>query len=116
MLFLVLIFLELLVLFLSSRILTRTLSLFFYRVTKSQTTTVYLLSFLFLPGVIIHELAHLLSANLLFVRTGEVEFMPQIRGNRKGIRKRNRPQVRLDRAPGKAYRLKPKGEDALQAF
>ena len=81
MLFLVLIFLELLVLFLSSRILTRTLSLFFYRVTESQTTTVYLLSFLFLPGVIIHELAHLLSANLLFVRTGEVEFMPQIRGN-----------------------------------
>ena|SRR3990167_3924038 len=81
MFFLGIIVLELLTLFLSSRMLTRTLSLFFYRATKSQTATVYLLSFLFLPGVIVHELAHLLTANLLFVHTGEVEFMPQIRGN-----------------------------------
>lgn len=31
-----------------------------------------------LPGVIVHELSHLLVANMLFVHTGEVEFFPQI--------------------------------------
>ena len=32
---------------------------------------------LFLPGTVIHELAHVLSAGVLLVHVGEVEFMPQ---------------------------------------
>ena len=49
------------------------------RITRSQTVTIHLLSFLFLPGVIIHELAHMFVASLLFVRVGEIEFFPQIK-------------------------------------
>lgn len=37
-----------------------------------------LISFLFLPGIIIHELSHFLVASLLFVPVGEIEFMPEI--------------------------------------
>lgn len=33
---------------------------------------------LFLPGVVIHELAHMLVASVLFVRVGEIEFFPKI--------------------------------------
>lgn len=47
------------------------------RRTKSRETTVQLLSFLFLPGVIIHELSHLLIAGILFIRVGEIEFVPK---------------------------------------
>lgn len=48
------------------------------RLTKSQHITINLISLLFLPGVIIHELSHLLTALLLFVRVGEMEFTPKI--------------------------------------
>jgi len=69
---------ELLLLFFVSRLLTRSLSSFFFRISRSQNITIQLISFLFLPGVIIHELAHLLTAAVLFVPVGEVEFLPQI--------------------------------------
>lgn len=49
------------------------------RFTRSQSVTIHLLSILFLPGVIIHELAHMFIASLLFVRVGEIEFWPQIK-------------------------------------
>lgn len=69
---------ELVTLFLISQSLTRALSQLFFRLTKSEAVTIHLLSFLFLPGVIIHELAHFLMASILFVPTGEIEFMPQV--------------------------------------
>lgn len=47
----------------------------------SQAAAIHLLSFLFLPGVILHELSHLIIANVLFVPTGEVEFFPEIHGS-----------------------------------
>ena len=79
MIILVLLFVvELLSLFFLSRLLTRALSSLFFRISKSQNVTIQLISFLFLPGVIIHELAHLLTAAVLFVPVGEVEFLPQI--------------------------------------
>lgn len=72
---------ELLVLFFLSRLLTRSISSLFLRITKSQSATIQLLSFIFLPGIIIHELAHLLVAGMLFVPVGEIEFLPQIKDN-----------------------------------
>ena len=66
--------------FLSQRV-TRLLSHLFMTIFRNTTTTVYLLSFLFLPGVVLHELSHLLVANLLLVPTGEVEFFPEIQGH-----------------------------------
>lgn len=79
MIFLGVFLLELVLLFFFSRLLTRSLSSFLLRLTRSQNITIQLLSFLFLPGIIFHELAHLLVAGMLFVPVGEIEFMPQIK-------------------------------------
>lgn len=79
MIFIGLFLLELVILFFFARLVTSSLSQFFLRLTRSQNTTIQLLSLLFLPGVIIHELAHLLVAGLLFVPVGEIEFFPQIK-------------------------------------
>lgn len=76
--FLVLFLAEIFILFFLSRALTRLLSQVLFRISGSQTKTIYLLSFLFLPGVAIHELAHLLVAAVLLVPVGEVEFMPKL--------------------------------------
>ncbi len=51
------------------------------RITRSTETTIHIMSFFFLPGVILHELAHWFVAGVLLVPTGEMEFMPQIQGN-----------------------------------
>ncbi len=69
---------ELTGLFFLSQVLTRNLSSFFYRVSKNKNVTIQLLSFLFLPGVIVHELAHLVVASVLFVPVGEIEFTPKL--------------------------------------
>ena len=39
------------------------------------------LAIIFFPGVAIHELSHFLMAEILFVKTGEIEFMPEARGD-----------------------------------
>lgn len=74
---LVIIFLEVLSLFFLSKTLTRTLSEALYRTTRSQSITVQLLSLVFLPGVILHELSHMFVAGILFVPVGEIEFLPK---------------------------------------
>ena len=71
----------LLFLFLLSQNITRHMSHLFMKLFHSQSVAIYLLSFLFLPGVVLHELSHLLIANILFVPTGEVEFFPEIHGD-----------------------------------
>src|SRR4051812_17870011 len=81
MLFLLLFFLELILLFILSRFLSRSLSLLFYHGTKSEKWAVWLLAIVFLPGTIIHELAHFLTAALLLVHVGDVEFMPKVHGS-----------------------------------
>jgi len=64
-----LIFLEILILFLLSRKMSRVLSRFI---------SINFLFFLFLPGVIIHEFSHLLMAVILFVPVGNMEFTPKV--------------------------------------
>ena len=44
----------------------------------SRKTAVYVYSLLFLPGVIIHEITHFLTAALLGVRTGDISIFPEI--------------------------------------
>lgn len=68
-------------LFFLSRSLTSTLSFFIYRITQSHKISVQVLAFLFFPGVIIHELSHWLVASILFVPTGEIDFLPQVYGD-----------------------------------
>lgn len=60
--------LEIVLLFFLSRSISKTLSRFL---------SINILSFLFLPGVIIHELSHMLIAVVLFVRAGNMEFTPK---------------------------------------
>lgn len=69
---------ELLLLFLSSRLVTKSLFAFFYRFTRSEHLTVYITAILFFPGVVIHELAHALIAGVLMVQVGEIEFFPKL--------------------------------------
>jgi hypothetical protein len=45
--------------------------------TRHETVTLWLFSLLFLPGVILHELSHFLSAKLLGVETGRFSLIPQ---------------------------------------
>lgn len=71
---------ELILLFILSQTLSKTLSQVFYTIFRSEKITVYLLAILFFPGVVIHEVSHWLMAQILFVPTGKVEFMPQLRG------------------------------------
>ncbi len=63
---------EVIVLFLLSRSMSKTLSGF---------VSINLMSFIFLPGIILHELAHLLMAVTLFVPVGNMEFAPRRNGN-----------------------------------
>src|SRR5438105_14179391 len=74
-------FAELFALFLLSRVLTRLLSVFFHRITRSQTITIYLIALLFFPGTLIHELAHFFMARLLFVPVANMEFIPKLNGS-----------------------------------
>lgn len=77
----VLFLVQILILFFVSQMLTKILSRLFYHLFKSQKIVIQLLSFLFLPGVVVHELSHLLTASMLMVPTGEVEFLPEVHGN-----------------------------------
>ena len=68
MFYFVLLFLEVVALFLLSRKISKVFSKFM---------SINFLSFLFLPGVIIHELSHMLIAVILFVPVGDMEFTPK---------------------------------------
>lgn len=72
---------ELSFLFLLSKSLTRTLSKVLFSVTKSRTTTTTIIALLFFPGVVIHELSHMLTAGVLFVPVGDIDLMPKITGD-----------------------------------
>lgn len=78
MLFAGLFFVELFILFLLSKKLTKLLSFYFYSSTGSKKKTIYYLAILFFPGTFVHELSHFLMAVFLNVRVGDMEFMPQI--------------------------------------
>jgi hypothetical protein len=46
-------------------------------ITRNPQLTIGLFSFLFFPGVVLHELSHFLMAKLLFVATGSFSLVPQ---------------------------------------
>ena len=68
----------LLLLFLSSRFTSQTLTALFGKIVRSHGVGVRLLAIIFLPGVVLHELSHAIMAMLLFVPVGKMEFMPAI--------------------------------------
>ena len=57
---------------------TKELGFALMRLTRSNTLAIQLLALIFFPGVLIHELGHFLMASILFVPTGEIEFLPKV--------------------------------------
>ena len=59
------------------RFLHREAQIIFFLVTRNKPLTIALFSLLFLPGVLLHEASHYLTAKLLGVRTGRFTVIPQ---------------------------------------
>lgn len=74
--------LELVILLGTSRFLFKTLFLLLYQLTRSRAIAIHVVAILFFPGVVIHELSHLLAAGLLFVPVYDVEFVPHLEENK----------------------------------
>ena len=82
MIFLILLLLELISLYVLSILFIRALAQLFYRFSQNRQILVVIYTLLFLPGTIIHELAHLLTAMLLMVPVGEIHILPEVVENK----------------------------------
>lgn len=81
MIFILILCLEVTLLLLMSKILINSLVKILYRLTGSHSTVINILVIIFLPGTILHELAHLLVAGVLLVPVGDLEVVPVISGD-----------------------------------
>lgn len=68
-------------LFFLSKKLTKAVSYALFRLTGNELFAIRAFHFLFLPGVIIHELSHMLTAEILFVKTHGMNLSPQRNGD-----------------------------------
>ena len=59
------------------RFLHRELQIIIYLITRNKPLTIALFSLLFLPGIMLHEASHYLTAKILGVRTGRFTVIPQ---------------------------------------
>ena len=84
MIFLIIFLLEFTLLFFLSKRLIRALSITLFRITKSHNAVVNTLAVIFLPGTIVHGLAHLLTAGIMLVPVGEISVLPEIQD--KGVK------------------------------
>jgi len=84
MLYLFLFLVELFLLFFLSKKLINALARIIFKITKSHRIVVNVLSIIFLPGTIFHELSHLLTAGLLLVPVGEISVLPEL--EEKGVK------------------------------
>ncbi len=80
MIYLIFFLAEIFLLYFISQKLHKAISAFIYKVTKSKKWTIYIMAVVFLPGTIIHELSHAVSALFLLVPFENVEFIPEIQG------------------------------------
>jgi hypothetical protein len=71
-------FLLLFILFVVTGKLTNSLYRIFYLITLSKNVSIWLLSLLILPGTIIHEISHFLSATILRVPAYDLSIIPRI--------------------------------------
>ncbi len=71
-------FSELLVLFFTSRFVSQALFIVFYKILGSQKRAIIPVFIIFIPGVIIHELAHFIMAEILLVKARDIEIWPKI--------------------------------------
>ncbi len=78
MLFLILLPVEMFVLYLLARKTSRKILMFFYKLTRSKKSAIYLFALLFFPGTFIHEMSHFLTGLFFLVPVGKVELFPKI--------------------------------------
>lgn len=72
-----LLILELILLyFLSRRVIQTVFTVLFY-LTRSRTVGIWIVTIIFFPGTIVHELAHLFTAEILGVHTGKLTLIPE---------------------------------------
>lgn len=69
---------ELFLLYFLSHNVSVLFSRFLYRLTRNKKLTVNLLALLFLPGTILHEIAHWMTAKALFVPVGKISLYPKL--------------------------------------
>lgn len=84
MFYIVAFFTELFLLFATSYFLIPTLGHAFFKITKNRIISVHLLFYIFLPGILIHELSHALLAGTFMVPMGQIKLYPEI--TEKGVR------------------------------
>jgi hypothetical protein len=73
----ILLLFELLLLYLFTRKLTQNLYAALFLLTGSRPVAVGILSFIYFPGTVIHELAHMFTAEILGVKTGSLTLVPE---------------------------------------
>lgn len=76
-----LLFFELLSLFFISRLSTNQLFYFLRKFIKDEKRVFSLVSLFYLPGTIVHEMAHFLAATILFLKVKEVKIFPEFKKN-----------------------------------
>ncbi len=82
MIYVLIFVLEFVFLFILSKLLIRSISIFFLKVARKENLAIRLFHLFLLPGVIVHELAHLLVAEAILVRTSGLNFTPELDGDR----------------------------------
>ncbi|OGE72554.1 hypothetical protein A3H40_00435 [Candidatus Daviesbacteria bacterium RIFCSPLOWO2_02_FULL_38_15] len=78
MIHILLFLLEIGTLFFLSKKLIDSLARIFFKLTHNHQAVINILAILFLPGTIIHELTHLLTAGIMLVPVGEMTVAPEI--------------------------------------
>lgn len=68
---------ELILLYLLSRWVTQALFRTAYRLMKARSVSISFVTLLLFPGTVIHELAHLFTAEVMGVRTGKLTLVPE---------------------------------------
>lgn len=71
------VFLSLVALVLTKRLMTTNLVRLIHRFGGSQHSAIVIWSIIFLPGTIVHEISHFLVAALTGARTGKIEIFPE---------------------------------------
>lgn len=70
-------FIELILLYLLSQRLIRTMYRLIVTLIRSRTAAIWIVTIIFFPGTVVHELAHLFVAEVLRVRTGKLTLVPE---------------------------------------
>ncbi|OGD62302.1 hypothetical protein A2160_00750 [Candidatus Beckwithbacteria bacterium RBG_13_42_9] len=74
------------IIFFTSRQVIKTFYFLGHRATGSNFWSVQLLSWLLLPGTLLHEFSHLLVAEFLGVKTGKIDLLPKINQDEESVK------------------------------